>query len=305
MLDRIKLVNMLGSCREVSDHKELLFTCPTCGKEKLYVNARTGHGFCQRCQKAINFSRKCEGLPFDVNQLNKSPSEPPRSWLGFPPEAFPLYGECRTLNIFEDHQRKSARRYFEARGFSAEDAMPHGLHVCAAGKFHGRILFPVSYHGVIYSFIGRDYTGSTEKSHPKVMHPPRSKYPQESLGRFGLDACVSARIDAVVLVEGPFDALAVGSPPAIALQSTGIPDMALGVLLKNFSTFILFLDPDEPGRAGSKKLQERIASAGRQVAEISGHTSDPGALGKDACRAIVHKCLLEIESSGKILHSFT
>ncbi len=287
MLNSRDLVTTLGSYTSVSGGREWLFSCPSCHKRKLYVNPRTGRGYCQRCTRTFNF-KKGKLDPWTTS-LSSAPTEAieRRNWLGLPRGSHPLFAAPETLPSVPDRlEQIRAQRYLFGRGFTAEDAAPFNLHFCGDGKYRGRILFPVTYHGEVWTFIARDYWGTVT---PKVLHPPSTGKEEEHLALLGLDLCLSAGIRDAVLVEGPFDAMAVGSPPAIALHGTSLKGITLHVLLDAFDRFVLFLDPDAPGQTHAQQLFAQLQACGRPVALIRKVSDDPAALGRIKCQSLIRQ----------------
>ena len=284
-----KLKRLLGSYQLVSGRSEWLFVCPKCKRRKLYVNPSTGRAYCQRCRKPFLFDEEGKMDPWDISLRDeREGTQEPRKWLGLPPGTYPLFSPPYDLpSTFCQTEQRRAQRYFTGRGFDQSDAEAFHLHFCIEGKYQGRILFPVSYEGVIWTFIARDYWGRSDK--PKVLHPSSTSTERERMAHLGLDLCLSSSSRGIVFVEGPFDLLSVGSPPGIALHGTTLQGTILHQLLDRFDHFVLFLDPDGPGQQHAKQLLLSLQGAGKPVALIRGMEDDPGALGKEKSRKLVEE----------------
>jgi hypothetical protein len=296
MLVGEKLRAQLGPYTLVSGRKEWLFTCPICQKPKLYVNPRTGDGFCQRCRHTYKF-KDSELSPWDL-PLTRDPQidEGRRNWVGLPKGSRPLFSPLQRPYTASDRiEQDRAQRYFTRRGFSEGDAERYEIHFCSWGKYEGRIIFPVTYRGTVWTFIARDYWERGAK-YPKVLHPPSTGNSEEKLAHIGLDLCLSSGSRDVVLVEGPFDVLAVGSPPGIALHGTTLQGPVLHLLLNSFDRFVLLLDPDKPGQAHAREIFLSLRAAGKPVAWIQHTPDDPAAMGKTTCTALVNEALTKLRN---------
>lgn len=284
-LNSRQMVSRLGSYELASGGKEWLFVCPTCKKRKLYVNPRTGQGFCQRCGEPVEFEdNTLDPWSMPLSQPPQEASEG-RKWLGLPQGSYPLFSEPQSLPSASDRiEQRRAQRYLLGRGFDRSDSDRYDLHFCPGGHYQGRIIFPVTYRGVIWTFIARDYWGSAAS---KVLHPTSTGQELEHLALLGLDQCLESGSRDVVLVEGPFDAMSVGSPPGVALHGTSMKGVTLHLLLGAFDRFVLFLDPDSAGQSHAQKLFRQLQSGGKPVALIRKVPDDPAALGKEYCRDLV------------------
>jgi hypothetical protein len=289
MVNFTALAQKYGRFRVVSGGRELLFVCPQCGREKLYISTSSGAGFCHRCHLTLRERGDVDIFSLPIRDTNQQIRQK-RHDLGLPPEAIPLVSEG-IEDASEFALQAEALEYLKQRGFTADDARSFDLHFCAKGVYAGRILFPVTYCGVVYSFIARDFLG--RRGAPKVLMPDRSRYPEEAIARIGLDACINSGTSLVVLVEGPFDAMACGSPPAIALHGTSVSDVLFSFLIRRFRRFVLCLDPDAAGRKGADELESRLRRAGKDVVSVQGLEDDPGSYGS-AIRGYIERFLGDI-----------
>lgn len=293
MIRHSDLAKKYGRYRVVSGGKELLFFCPKCGKEKLYFSAKTGAGFCHRCHISFFEKGSVDVFSLPVGRNLSREKARPRSETGLPKEAIPFSYLNSGMILAREitSMGQEALRYLQRRGFDLNDAIEYNLHFCASGKYAGRIIFPAPYRGRIYTYVARDFLG--RKGVPKVLAPEKSKYKEENIARIGLDRCLESESDLVVVVEGPFDAMACGSPPAFALQGSRINDDLLSVLIRRFHRFVLCLDPDMAGRNGTETISEQLRMCGKGVAIITGLEGDPGSYGR-RFRGILDRILLDI-----------
>jgi DNA primase len=298
VLSGSKLKSQLGPYTVVSGGREWVFSCPICKRPKLYVNPRSGEGFCQRCRRSFKF-KDSEFSPWDLPLAQRTERDVEgRKWVGLPKGSRPLFSPLLEPYTASDRiEQERAQRYFTGRGFSQEDAERYGIHFCSEGKYEGRIIFPVTYRGVVWTFIARDYWERGNRV-PKVLHPPSTTKIGERLAHMGLDLCLASGSRDVVLVEGPFDVMAVGSPPGVALHGTTLQGPVLHLLLDSFDRFVVFLDPDRPGQIHARETFANLRAAGKAVAWIRGAEDDPAAMGKAACREVVDEALQQVRLVG-------
>lgn len=126
-------------------------------------------------------------------------------------------------------------------------------------RFRNRILFPIrDLGGRVIGFGGR----VMDDSLPKYINSPESPVFQKGRSLYGLDRAKAAcrRFDAVILVEGYFDVIALhqfGVENAVATLGTGVTGDHIR-LLKGFAQRLYFVfDPDAAGL----KAVERIVPA--------------------------------------------
>lgn len=284
-----------GPYESTKGGRELLFDCPNpaCGRHKFYINPVKGKAYCQRCHYSIEFTdTNCD--VFNTPLYRKDAAvEPPRNWLGLPSEAKPLWldpslsGNVLPPTIAE--WKRASAYVKDVRGFDDADIKKYDLHYAQYGTYGGRIIFPLTYHGEIYNWIGRDYRGRSERddAFPKVLDGPKTRFAEEVYAHMGIDACLEARCKDIVLVEGPFDLMSVGSPPGIALHGTHLPNLFLSFLLRTFSGFVLMLDPGSAGTDGAKKIESVLVGSGKPVVVVQNLPDDPAAIGKKTSREIV------------------
>ncbi len=147
--------------------------------------------------------------------------------------------------------------------------------------FAGRIIIPDLVEGRATWFTGRRLTDRE----PRYLN---LRLPKPLLG------LASAKGEAVVVTEGPFDWLSAVEWGfwAVALLGTRVPGKA-AQSLERFEDVYLVLDPDEAGRRGTKELHERLGHRAIPVA-LPPTVSDLNGLGRHPDgRSIFARCILQ------------
>ena len=142
----------------------------------------------------------------------------------FEPDQFPTLG--LPVGAVPAWNSTDAMSYLFQRGFGTRDAKEWGLHYCADSSYETavnseksikqrywrRLMFPVHLDGRLISFQGRDITGC--QSQPYLAPPVPDESPPINRTVYNVDR---VHPDLVVLVEGVFDALAVGPANGAAI----------------------------------------------------------------------------------------
>lgn len=235
----------------IADHggdpqaREAVITCPKCGKEKLSINVEKKTWHCWVCQEysppdPLTGKRKpvagAGGLvdllvwvdnltraharytikqaafydPLDTDTLSSAithflePSTPTD-----PVEI--AYPECfLPIETRETYQRLP---YLEKRRISFEAARYFRLGYCYAGRYAGRLVFPVYERGKLVYWQARAMWEATDRPGTrfvKALNPPRGAGAAVSSGVvFNLDQ--ASRYRTVCLTEGPIDAIRAGA----------------------------------------------------------------------------------------------
>jgi DNA primase catalytic core len=132
------------------------------------------------------------------------------------------------------------------------------------------LVIPIRVRGRVVGLTARNLKGE-----PKFVHLPGKRSP------FGLD---SLNDDEAVVVEGPFDSLAVNRHGygAVALLGTGISD-ELATELRNLKKVYVALDADDAGKSSSADVASAIGPRARIVVLPEG--KDPDEVSKDEFEA--------------------
>ncbi len=194
-------------------------------------------------------------------------------------------------------QSQRARDYLEARAIPLQIAQAQGLgylppawkdrpEVRQLQKWVDRLLFPLS-SPTGRGYIGRAlygwHPGMDENAHKGILDvegAPRRWEKTYPAGWFGL-ADLQPDTEQIVLVEGPFDRLALiaaGASPGdvVALGSSG--DSRIEWIPASVRRVVVALDGDEKGKEAGVSLAHRLYTAGLRVAVCA--PPDDG-LGKD------------------------
>ncbi len=184
--------------------------------------------------------------------------------------------------------------YLRGRGLDPILAAAYGVGYAGPGVWPGddpdspgRLVYPLAdpCTGRATSALGRACAADdARRTHRKLSGCPAGIWPLASYAR-----AVACR-DALVLVEGPADALALlacpESPPVAALGGTRLP-VPLAAL-RHLSGVVLAVDDDPSGRAASARLVADLAALGVPRAALPpgwlGGAPDPADLARAATR---------------------
>lgn len=151
----------------------------------------------------------------------------------------------------------AAHPYLAQRGIERETAERFGVGFYSGqGLMSKRIVIPIhDAEGQLVAYSGRALEGAV----------PRYRVPsgfRKSLVVFNLHRAVASGQTSVVIVEGFFDCMKVdqsGSKSVVALMGSSLSPQQEQLLLERFRRFVLFLDGDAAGRAGSFAIMARLA----------------------------------------------
>ena len=257
MEEKLKIVkDILGSYRQSSN--EFLFQCPFCGhhKKKMSVNFAINAYKCWVCdtrgkniyrlvrkfgtyqqkQKWLEIDGRLDLSEFDQMFMEMNDEEIEQV-TDLPPEF---------VSLCNKHLPKSSRRamdYLFDRGVTKQDILMWKIGYCPEGRYGGRIIVPsFNNSGNLNYFIARSYVGHRMK----YLNPPISK-------NVVFNELFVDWDEAIILVEGLFDAIVAGQNAIPILGSTLREESKLfqGIVL-NDSPVYLAMDED------AKKKQEYI-----------------------------------------------
>jgi DNA primase len=249
-----------------SDEDEIKLNCPFClergldredENHKLGVNVARGIGNCFRCgwkvgEKTPNNYRVLfealrdafgGGSEWQPDVEGKSPVKRKRKNHTYKPASVALPTEYEPLwkDVGQDRLLLDAINYLRSRGVTYKQITKYELGYCAAGKYAGRVIFPIHYARAIVGFTGRTISKNVE---PKYLNSEGEKcfYNYE----MSKDACENA-----LLVEGPMDVLSGkralgGDCDVIGLLGSSLSDWQL-MLLQRYRRLFLFMDLDQAG----------------------------------------------------------
>jgi DNA primase len=163
--------------------------------------------------------------------------------------------------------------HLSAAGFEAEVLGKSGLILCdAEGKrpfdrFRRRIMFPISNEsGKVVAFGGR----ALGEDQPKYLNSPETPIYVKGRVLYHLDQAAGAirKQDAVVLVEGYMDAIAVdsaGVPNVVASCGTSLTEAQVRLMGRYTRQAVVNFDPDSAGVAATERSLEMLLEAGFEV----------------------------------------
>ena len=251
---------------------QLVTDCPICGKRRLYVQASTGLWCCFYCRDSGGGGQGSfaallalvEGLPLAAarervrtGRGHSRRAEVGREELRALPEQIAPGLESLPADfmpVFAPGVGWTLPDYLRERGVRARTAARYGL-----GSSQGRVVLPIRMDGTLVGWQVRstDPTSALRYRTSKGIAP-------EALFGFDLALCASP----LVLVEGPFDVLALAQQEhlAVALQGKVLhPEQALAVRDSHPGEVVLLLDGDTPGRRAVVAAGELLVRLGLQV----------------------------------------
>ena len=144
-----------------------------------------------------------------------------------------------------------------------------GFRYCVSGPYSRRILLPVydEERRLIY-FQGRAFMPPS--SNPPYLNPAVERPLFSPLGVIG---------DDIVLCEGYFDALAIGSK-AVAVFGSNLTDRQFkAIVTGDVSRITICFDDDDAGRAGMAATRHRLRPNVRDIRAVVDLGRDPGDIG--------------------------
>lgn len=149
---------------------------------------------------------------------------------------------------------------------------------CTRGPYSGRILLPVydEFHRLIY-FQGRAFMPETLI--PPYLNPPLERPLFSPTGFLG---------ELVILVEGYFDALAIGNG-GVAVFGSNLTDKQFKTIIELApSRLIMCFDDDAAGRHGLIETRHRLRPYIDNIMAVVGLARDPGEIGPKVRKLIKH-----------------
>ena len=205
-------------------------------------------------------------------------------WLGYAPPS-----------------RTGLTEHLRARGFADEELVRAGLASVPSGgrqagrtidAFRNRLIFPVRRpDGMVLAFVGRDLSGNPRV--PRYRNTKGTPIYAKSEHLYGLfEAGLRERpgLEAILLVEGPADAVALSRLPSVQARRWGVVSSCgtavtagqvalLSAAVPVGTAAVVCFDPDAPGqRAAARAYQLLGGWAGRVDAIALPSGTDPAAL---------------------------
>jgi len=283
----ILLDKVLNQSAFIRKGEEAVYHCPFCfhRKKKLEINVRTQNWHCWTCNSAgksirsLFYKLKVRESYFEElykivgKYWVKSENKEKRPVNLFLPDEFtPLWKSS-------NHSEYGiAMSYLQKRGVTMDDILRYNIGYCEGGDYRQRVLIP-SYdgNGDINFFAARAYyEGNTYK----YMLSP---WPKDIIG---FDLFINWS-EAVTLVEGTFDAIAVRNN-AIPLFGTTMSDkLKEKIVLSGIDRVNIVLDSDGAGMRGAIRIYDFLQGFDINVHLIRLEDKDPSILGFETVTEII------------------
>ncbi len=160
--------------------------------------------------------------------------------------------------------------HLRAAGHTADDLIAAGVATTTRrgrliDRFRGRITFPIHDHLGVVGFTARDTTG--RPGAPKYLNTPATALFAKGRLLLGTQHIDPDRTTTLVLVEGPWDALAVtasgdGGTVGVAACGTAVTDHHLDLAGRGGRALILAPDADPAGTAALARTLAMLAGRG-------------------------------------------
>jgi DNA primase len=297
---KIELISQIFPNYQFSQStNEIALYCPSCGhhKRKLMISLEKDLFHCWVCDYGGHISklirtygneiiwrewqRAIGKLDYDIDLRDFLLGSGAVSKIGqpakvsLPPEAIKLTTGIPSLLA------KKCLNFLLKRGLSYRTIRMYNLHYAEDGKYRDRVIIP-SYDGKgqINFFVARSIYDATDVT--KYVHPQTAK--EDII----FNELLVTWERPIVLVEGPFDAIAVNRNAVPLLGSALSEKSALFKQIMNAKPeVILMLDNDSPGQAGTVKAGRILTDWGITTSIAAYSTKDPGELSrKEIFRAI-------------------
>ncbi|MBU1082808.1 MAG: hypothetical protein KKB59_20225 [Spirochaetes bacterium] len=273
-------------------------TCGTPGHRHLYINVDKEVAYCQRCGVSFTVeeilialagmtsdeARTCiQGIGAERPKRLRKRLEKLKASHGIDQEVAPRIRLPETMIDLNP----LALRYLEDRNVSKAKAEELNMGVCTAGFWRDRLIVPVVMGGVTYGFEARAMHGPPkalspigrkrwikEHKYKKVLYPVGFK---SSRLLFGVDQDDGSM---VVLTEGVFDALSVGSP-GISMFGKKLSAVQTS-LLRQYGKTEIYVMLDYDAYSDAKVICGQLVLAGFTVYLVRCLTDkDPGDMNQE------------------------
>jgi DNA primase len=272
------LENILGKGTKKA-RNNYAFHCPFCNhkKKKLEINLETdesGKNFwecwvCKTRGQTVNSLLRQLKVPAEqahpilayVKKGEKQIYKVEKS-LSLPEEFQPLYTASKTSVT-----ANKARKYLYRRGLTDIDFCRYNIGFCTTGEYEGRIIIP-SYdnNNQLNYFTSRTVDGAYHKY----------KNPEASRDIIFFENMINWDRP-IVIVEGPFDALAVRRNAIPILGQSMSKALIRRILLNDLQDIYVALDKDAKKQAIS--ICEEVLSLGKRAYMVDMEDKDPSEMG--------------------------
>lgn len=273
--------------RKTGKSDEYIAICPTCGKKKLYINPVKRSWVCFVCATGGGIRTLCELMGIQIadqqtdfarlrrlaiNRLQAAPKIVTVNWAGLPEGYRPL------LNSYNIIANKIVS-YLQNRGVTQHAIARWRLGYCVVGPYAGHLIIPISdKNSSIVSFQARRIVGEMVKG----------KNPGGG-DRFLFGVYEAQHLPGCVLVEGPFDAMAVQTRleqhgiGGVALLGTSCSQLQAWQIARELRPEICWvgLDPDV-SESHCHKVGASLRRAGIADVRICAFAADPDEIAEEA-----------------------
>jgi len=284
---KLELVQQLFSDFQYnSNHKEVYAFCPSCNhhKRKLVISLEKDLFHCwvcdygghvskliklygsdalwhewQRITGVIDFEYDLRDFLNGSHAVSLTPSR-----VKLPPEARKLKSGIPSIIA------QNALKFLHKRGLTYRTIRMFNFFYCDEGKYRDRVIVPsYDFSGKLNFFVARSIYDSTDVM--KYIHPDQKK--EEII----FNELLITWERPVVLVEGPFDAIAVRRN-AVPLLGSSLSEKSslFKRILSSRPEVVLMLDNDEAGKQGTTRCGKLLTDWGINTTIIEYTKKDPG-----------------------------
>jgi hypothetical protein len=167
--------------------------------------------------------------------------------------------------------------FIEKRSLSVENFLKYASHwTDAYDEMPCRIIFPMNYEGRMVSYVGRDFSGMSDKPY-KNARDTDSSIPVKHL-LFGFDEAPNNSV--LVLVEGIIDKLKLGRRALATLGTRMTKEQVLVLALKNPKKIYFCFDTETEAQTIAMSQAQQIWCCPTEVIELNDF-NDPGELSEE------------------------
>lgn len=299
-----------GGYRESRHSREYLLPCPKCSSSRLRWNATKGGWICWSCKETggtIDLVALFERCDYEralelVENAYVGGDAPTQLVAAVPSATQPKVLRARRLPsrtlppavpLWEHAQ---AWAYAQSRGIDLSTARKYALLAGVSGPTNGYVIFPCRMDGTTVYWQGRaswnpPFGGEAgkkwakETGYRKTLNPP-SREDRAAGGEvlFGFDFARTA--EHVVIVEGPVDAIKVGTH-AVALLGQGTDAKLARLRAMKARRYTVYLDRGESEAARAQWLARELSAIAETYIATPPEGWDAGALSPSENEAVV------------------
>ena len=243
------------------------------------------HYNCWRCGPHSWYDSLSKILNIPINQVKNITS----SYNFYAPTKQKKVAKGENLNLPGFKLNEREKQYLLNRGFDI-DYLINKFHIRGGGitgEWSYRIILPIYYKRVLVSWVGRTILSKEELKQYEAMGIDIPRYKNLDIEQsviapkdifFNLD---NSTEDSVILVEGPFDVLKMGTQTICSLGTSTTREQELFLKTRYKNMFICF-DNEYEAQEKARHLGRNLASLGMEVEVVNicepFHKNDPGEL---------------------------